>query len=807
MQTLIQDLRYGARMLLKKPGFTLIAVLTLALGIGANAAIFSVINSVLLRPLPYPQPERLVWIWGTNPSADVKQETASLPDFVDWKAQSQSFAAMGGLSNFSPILTGDGEPERLTGAVVTDGFFATLGVSPQIGRWFTPDEDRPDNRRVAAISYGLWQRRFGGDPGIVGRKIILNGNPYLVVGVMPPGFKHPLPGMRLPVEIWAPLGVDPAKAGRRSDFLGVVARLKPGVGIEQARAEMNSIMSRLEAQYPNSNRGWGVIVLPLLERFVGEMRRTLYVLLAAVGFLLLIACANVANLFLARATGRQREVAIRAALGAGRWRIVRQMLTESALLGAIGGAVGLLLAKWGMDALIGVSPVSLPRIGEVSLDWRVLGLTFGVALTTGVLFGLLPALQAANPNLNEALKDGGRGPADTARGKRVRNALVVAEVALALALLVGAGLMLRSFARLQQVNPGYNAENALTAGLSLPASRYKEGPQVIAFYQQLLDKVSTMPGAQSAGLVDALPLAGGNYLSFVVEGRALRPTDNQPDAEHRVVSPGYFKTMGIPLIRGRLLSDQDHAQTPIATVIGETMARRYFPNEDPIGKRINLGDPQTSPWRTIVGIVGDVRNEELSAEPNPQMYVSFAQLPRQNLSLVVRGAGDPASLIAGVRSAVAELDRDLPLYNLRTLTQMLSESLARERFSLLLIVIFAGLALLLAGVGVYGVLAYSVTQRTHEIGVRLALGGSRRDVLRLVVGQGMKLVLVGIGAGLLAAFALTRLMAGLLYGVTATDPLTFAGVSVLLAGVALLACWIPARRATKVDPMIALRCD
>ncbi|MCI0391389.1 MAG: ABC transporter permease [Acidobacteria bacterium] len=807
MQTMWQDLRYGARTLLKNPGFALIAVITLALGIGANAAIFSVINSVLLRPLPYPQPERLVWIWGTNPSADIKQETASLPDFVDWKTQNQSFAAMGGLANFSPILTGNGEPERLTGAVVTDGFFATLGVSPQLGRVFMSDEDRPGNNQVVVLSHGLWQRRFGGDPQITGQKITLNGNPYLIVGVMPPRFKHPLPGMRLPVEIWAPLGRDPAKMGRRSDFLGVVARLKPGVVIEQARAEMNALMSRLEKQYPDTNRGWGAIVLPLLERFVGELRSTLYLLLAAVGFLLLNTCANVANLLLARATVRQREVAIRAALGAGRWRIVRQLLTESLLLSALGGAVGLLLAKWGMNALIAISPATIPRLGEVNLDWRVLGVTFAVSLVTGIAFGMLPALQAANPHLNEALKEGGRGSADTARGKRVRSALVVAEVALALALLIGAGLMLRSFARLQNVNPGYNAENVLTVGLSLPAAKYKEGPQVVAFYEQILGQVSTIPGAQSAGLVDALPLAGGSYLSFVVEGRTLLPTDREPDAEHRVVSPGYFKAMGIPLIRGRLLSEQDHAQAPFATVISETMARRYFPNEDPLGKRINLGDPQTSPWRTIVGIVGDVRNEGLSAEPNPQMYAPFTQVTPRSLSLIVRGAGDPTGLIAGVRSTVAGLDRDLPLYNVRTLKQMLQESLARERFSLLLIVTFAGLALLLAGVGIYGVLAYSVEQRTHEIGVRIALGAHRGHVLRLVVIQGMKLVLAGIGAGLLAAFALTRLMTGLLYGVTATDPLTFIVLAALLASVALLACYVPARRATKVDPMIALRSE
>ncbi|MFL6277890.1 MAG: ABC transporter permease [Blastocatellia bacterium] len=810
MEILWHDLRFAIRTLLKKPGFTFVLVLALALGIGANTAIFSVVNAVLLRPLPYKQADRLVWIWGTDPKDDIDHEVASPPDYNDWKTQGQSFEEMGAFANTRLTLTGSGEPERYDGAFVTDGFFEVLGVPAARGRTFTPDEDKPNGPRVIILSHGLWQRRFGGDPNVIGQSITINGNPFTVVGVMPAHFKHPRPESNRNAEMWLPLQIDYAKAGRRSDSLGVIARLKPGLAIEQARAEMTTIAAQLEQQYPASNSGWGTIVVPLHERFVGNVRPVLVVLLGAVGFLLLIACANVANLLLARAAARQKEMAIRTALGARRWRIVRQLLTESVLLAVVGGALGLLLALWGVEALVALAPGNIPRLNEVSLDARVLLFTFGVTLLTGVLFGLFPALQAANPNLNETLKEGGRGTTEGGRGGRARRILVVAEVALALVPLIGAGLMVKSFIRLQEVKPGFDPDRVLAVEVYLPRTTYKEGEQATAFYQQLLSRVQNLPGVEDAGAIDTLPLSGGgNVLAFYVEGHVPQPTDKTPDAEARIVTPGYFQTMSIPLLRGRYLSEQDGPKTPRAFVINDTLARRYFGNEDPIGKRMNLGDEKDSDWYTVVGIVQDTRQEGLEAEPYPQMYASNTQEARRSMVLVARTAGDPAKMLPSIRSTVAEMDSTLALNNARTMTQVVSESIARPRFNMLLMSLFAVVALLLAGVGIYGVMAYSVSQRTHEIGVRMALGASTADVLRMVVRQGMGLTLLGVGIGLAGAFVITRLIAsllsGLLFQVGAHDPLTFAGIALLLALVALAACLIPARRATKVDPMVALR--
>ena len=810
METLFKDIKYAVRMLVRKPGFSVVAIVTLGLGIGANTAIFSLVNGILLRSLPYKSAERLVWIWGTNPKNDIEHETASLPDYHDWKTQSQSFEEMGGYANTRLTLTGNGEPERFAAAYVTDGFFDVLGAEAEVGRTFAPDEDKPGGNSVVIISHGLWQRRFGGDPNVVGTAITVNGKPTTLVGVMPRHFKHPRPDDSGSVEMWQPLGMDYTAAGRRGDFLSVIARLKPGVSVEQARADVKTIAAQLEEQYPNTNNGWSTIVIPLHERFVGDVRPVLLVLLGAVCFLLLIACANVANLLLSRAAARQKEIAIRAALGASQWRIVRQLLAESVLLALLGGALGLLLAVWGVETLVGLSPGDIPRLDEVNIDIRVLGFTFVVALVTGILFGLAPALQASRPNPHETLKEGGRGTTEGRRGGRVRRALVVAEVALALVPLVGAGLMVKSFIRLQDVNPGFNPEHVLAVEVYLPRTTYKEGPQAAAFYRELLTKVQNLPGIDAAGAIDTLPLAGGgNVLSFNIEGQTLQPTDKQPDAEYRVVTPEYFTTMKIGLVRGRYLSEQDSPNQPDAFVINDTLARRYFAGEDPIGKRMNLGDTKTPNWYTVVGIVQDTRHESLSAEPYPQMYAVISQAPQRSMAVVARTSGDPLAMIPAVRSVVAGMDSTLALNNARTMARVMTQATARPRFNMTLMTLLAVVALLLAGVGIYGVVAYSVSQRTHEIGVRMALGASSGAVLSMVVRQGMTLMLSGVGIGLAGALLITQLMAkllsGLLFQVEAQDPVTFTGIATLLTLVALAACYIPARRATKVDPMVALR--
>ena len=806
----MNEIRFALRQLRKSPAFTIIAILTLALGIGANTAIFSVVNAVLLRPLPYKAPDQLVMIWEASQKDEIDKEPLSFPNFNDYRAQAQSFEGIGAFTNSAPILSaGDGEPERLTGAAVIGDFFSVLGVEPVLGRKFLPEENEDGKNRVVILSHAFWQRRFGADPNLVGQQITLNGNQYTVVGVMPPAFQDPVAAAKRPVELWVPLALtEGMRNSRRGDFLQVIARLKPNVSADQARAELQGIAKRLEQQYPDTNTGWTSFPVPLHQELTGNIRPALLVLLGAVAFLLLIACANVANLLLARASARQREIAVRSALGASRARIIRQLLTENVLLSLAGGAAGLLLAFWGTQALLAISPGNIPRLQSIGIDPQVLLFTIGISLATGVLFGLAPAVIVSKLNLNDTLKEGGRSSAEGAGGRRVRNGLAIAEIALSLILLVGAGLLIRSFLRLQEVKPGFNPDNVLTAQLALPVAKYAENQQVVNFYDQLLERLSPQPGVKAASVTTALPMGGGgDFLAFFVEGRRVARTDRVPDAESRVVGPDYFRTMEIALRRGRLLTEQETQDAPRAAVINETLAKKYFAGEDPIGKRITFGDPQSpeATWWTIVGIVGDVRQSSLATEPYSQVFRVYKQAPQRGMTVVVRTAGEPTSMVNTLRQQVWALDRQQPLHNVRTLEQVLADSIARPRFNTLLITILAGVALVLAAVGIYGVISYSVTQRTHEIGVRMALGASSGNVLRLVVGQGMFLAGVGLAVGVVGAFAVTRIMGSLLYDVTATDPLTYIVLVALLGFIALIASYIPARRAMRVDPVIALR--
>src|SRR5215471_13698981 len=801
MEILFTDIRYAFRMMRRSPAFTIVAVLTLALGIGATSSIFSVASAVLLRPLPYQNPERLVWLSGNNLPGGIKSEGASGPDYLDWANQNKSFEQMACFSGWQPTLTGEGEPERIPGSAVSVDMFDLLGKTAYLGRTFLADEDQDGKDHVVIISYALWQRRFGGDTGVLGKSLTLNGNQYLVVGVMPSDFRYV---RTAPTDIWTPqTSASLARQGRRADFLGVVARLRDQVTLSQAQAEMNSIAEELERQYPASNTGWRITVMPLLERAVGQIRPALLVLLGAVGFLLLIACANVSNLLLVRATARQKEIAIRTALGGLRARLIRQLLTESALLGLLGGVAGLALAFLGVKGLIAIGPRDVPRIAEAGIDRVVLAFALVVSLVTGIGFGLAPALQTASPKLSESLKEGGRDSSPGSHGHRARSVLTIAEVSLALVLLIGAGLMIRSFVRLQKVNPGFNTERLLTMKMSLPRARYADGPPLAVFYQQILENVKGLPGIQSASESSDLPISdGANYLAFVVQGDPPLPPETNQDAAFALVAPNYFETMGIPLLAGRQLSNQDGASTPPVAVVSEATVRRYWPGQNPIGKRIGFGGPNIF---EIVGIVGNTRTEGLDEAPYAQVYGLYAQVPQRTMSLVVRTAGDPHSLVGPIRGLVRSMDRDQPLFNVRTMDEILSESIARQRLNALLLSVFAALALILAGVGIYGVMSYSVKQRSHEIGVRMALGAGAGKVVRMVLLNGMTLTGIGVIVGLCAAFAMTRLMADLLFGVSPSDPATFAGISGLICIVALLACYLPARRATRVDPMTALR--
>ena len=811
LETIIQDLRYGVRVLAKSPVFTAVAVLTLALGIGANSAIFSIVNAVLLRPLDYKDSGRLVLVNHNYRKLGLRA-SVSAPGYAHYREHAQSFSAVAAYTGWSVNLTGDGEPERLQGLTVTPNLFPLLGADAARGRVLLEEEGQPGRGRVIVLSDALWRRRFGADPNVVGRALTLNGNPFTVVGVMPPAFRF---GREFgpAADFWAPITFTQQQLSPdnlTNEYLGVVASLKPGVSLAQAQAEMDAIAKTLRDQYmPGSDEAyWGLLVTPMSELVVGDIRPALLVLLGAVALVLLIACANVANLMLARAASRQKEIAIRSALGAGRGRVVRQLLTESTLIALLGGAAGLLLANWGLTFLLRMNEDKIPRAHEIGLDWGVVAFTAGVSLLTGLAFGLGPAFQTSRVDLHDTLKEGGRsGSAGTRRG--VRGALVVAEVSLAVVLLVGAGLLVRSFVGLRHVSPGFQPEHVIAMQVSLPYKRYPEPGQQADFYRRAMESAAALPGVRAAGAVSSLPMGGDTMSSsFRIEGRPVSPNETLPHGDLWSATHDYFRALGIPLVRGRYFSERDAADAPGVAIIDEVTARKYWPSEDPVGKRISFeGDGDDRKWREVVGVVGHVKNRGLEGEARPQYYVPYPQNPFSSMAIVVQAEGDPAALAGTVRGAIQAIDVDLPVYRVTTMERLVADSLAERRFSTLLLGVFAAVALLLAAVGLYGLLSYTVAQRRHEIGIRMALGARAGDVLRLVVGQALWLTLAGIALGLVAALALTRVMAGLLYGVSALDPATFAGVALLLLAVALAACLVPARRATRVDPAIALRAE
>ena len=799
MSILVQDLRYAFRMLLRNPGVSIIAVVALALGIGANTAIFSVVNSVLLRSLPYTDPDRLMMV-RENKFPQFPEFSISPGNFLDWQKQNTSFETLAAVNATSfNLVTNDTEPERLRGARVTAGVFEMLGARPLQGRTFTDQEDQPGHESVAIISESLWKRRFGNDPNIVGQPVTLSSASYTIIGVLPSSF--PFPDRE--TDLWTPMAFTARQAQQHgSHYLTVVGRLKQGVSISAADAELKTIAARLAEQYPSSNAGWSTSITPLQDYQIRDIKPGLIFLLGSVALVLLIACANVANLLLARATARQKEIAIRTALGASRGRVARQLLTESILVALIGGTVGLFLAWWGMGSLLALAPDDLQQVKNVALDLRVLVFTMGVTLLTGVVFGLIPAIHASNPNLNDTLKEGGRGT--TGGHHRVRGSLVILEVALALVLLICSGLLIRSFVSLNKVDPGFNSRNALTVNIALPGRKYQNADQYSSFFTQLLERLAVLPGVTEAGATQSLPIQGDFLVGFKIHGRPPAAPGEDRSTNYYAVTTDYFKSMGIPLIRGRLFTEHDNSKSQRVAIINETMARTYFADDDPIGKSLDLSQgPETS--SEIVGIVGDVKQYGLN-QPSPlQTYESYLQMPFSGMTVVVRTQGPPEMLSDTIRREVLSIDKEQPVSRVRTLEQIISSSVAQQRFLMFLLGIFAGVAMILAAVGLYGVMSYAVTQRTHEIGIRMALGADSSNVLRLIVGHGMMLALIGIAIGLAGSFAVTRAMSTLLFGISATDAITFGGISVLLAVVALVSCLAPAYRAIRVDPMVALR--
>jgi predicted permease len=806
MQTFWQDIRFGLRALIKHPGFTIIAVLALSIGIGANTAIFSVVNAVLLQPMPYAEPDRLVMVWGSRPEKDMDVMPVSPADFADWKAQNTVFEQIAASRDAQYNLTGMGDPEFIVGYRFSADFFQTAGVTPILGRTFTAEEDKPGANRVVVLSQRLWLRLFNGDKEAVGKTLMLSGNLYEIIGVMPQGFHHPAGT----AELWTPMAM-PANiaSNRQARFCRVMARLKPGVKMEQAQAEMSALAARIAEEHPDTNANQGVKLVSMRDEQVGDVRPALLLLLAAVGFLLTVACANVANLLLARAATRQKEIAIRIALGAGRLRLLKQFLTESLLLAGLGGGLGLLLAVWSTTPMLRMFPnsienLSLPKVEAIPIDWKVLLFTLAASLFTGLLFGLVPALQASKADLNLTLKESSR--TTTGGGSRLRNALVVAEIALSLMLLIGAGLLFKSFAHLQRSDFGFNPEQVLTVQVLLPQPKYSEPAKRLQFLQQSLQRIGALPGVQMVGATNFLPLTGfWGTVSFTVEGQPQPNPGDEPEADNRLATPDYFRTMGMRLVEGREFTEQDRDGAQKVLLVNETLARKLWSGESPVGKRLNLGDANQPEWWEVVGVVGDVKSFGLEKETHSDIFRPFAQVTFPIMAFTIRTATEPMSLASAVRQEIWSVDKDQPLFKVLSLEQLAAESVTLRRVSLILLGTFALLALLLAAIGIYGVMAYSVSQRTNEIGVRMALGAKPSDILRLIVGQGSLITLTGVGIGLLAAFLLSRLVANLLFGVSATDTLIFVSAPLISALIALLACYIPARRAMKVDPMEALR--
>jgi predicted permease len=801
METILKDIRYGVRSFLKRPGFLVIAISTLALGIGATTAMFTVVNSVLLRPLPFPDPERIVLFEGVNPRQGITESNLSVPDIVDWQKQSQSFEQIAGFISGGLFLSKGDETERVRGSGVSEDFFPLFKINAISGRTFGPADMQAGTEPVVVISHALWQRRFGGATDVVNSKVTLNGKPVTIVGIMPAGFNYPYDS-----EAWTALPLTPATERRDNRYMQVVTRLKPGASLSQAQAEMNTISERLAQNYAETNTGWGVRLVELRESLVGELKTSLLILLGAVAFVLLIACANVANLLLARAASRQKEIAVRTALGASRLRVVRQLLTESLLLSAVSGLAGLALSIWLIRLLIVIIPANTPRLAEIGIDLRVFGFTLGVTVFAGLLFGLFPALQTSRPNLNETLKDSGQRGSQTSGRNRVGSLLIVSEITFSFILLAGAGLLIKSFLHLRDIDPGFNGDKVLAMRLTLTPGKYPQGEPRAQIYKQLIDQVKSTPGVESAGVVLSLPLGGDTFnvgRGVIREGRPMTP-DEQSNAQHLPITPDYFKTLQIPLKAGRTFTDQDNLQSTKVVIVNETMARKLWPGESPIGRRITIWRDEKFP-REVVGVVGDTKSS-LDEEAGHQMYVPYAQDPTWgSLSLVVRTAGEPTALAGSVREAIRAVDKSVPTYNLKTMNDVMSSSAAPRRIPMLLLSAFAGVAMLLAMLGIYGVTSYYVTQRTHEIGVRMALGAQIGDVLKLVLRRAMFLAAVGIAAGIVGAIAITRYMETMLFGVKPFDKITFIAVAVVLAAVVLVACLVPARRAARIDPLEALR--